>query len=89
MQPIAAKIAQERHLPSSDYRDVISALKKDQIPGDQILPHYQKRLAEIEGIIRREHLITLPDRPAIIRLGVGRRDRAAAGPAYGSTAFDR
>lgn len=68
MQPIAAKIAKERHLPSSDYRDVIAALKKDQIPGDQIMPHYKARLAEIEAIIRREHLITLPDRPAIIRL---------------------
>ena len=68
MRPIAAKIAKERHLPSSDYRDVIRELKKDQIPGDQVLPHYQKRLAEIEGIIQHEHLVTLPDRPAIIRL---------------------
>ncbi len=68
MQAVAAKIAEERHLPSSDYRDVIRALKKDQIPGDQVLPHYQKRLAEIEDILRREHLITLPERPAIIRL---------------------
>jgi len=68
MQALAAGIAKARHLPSSDYRDVIAALKKDQIPGDQVLPHYQKRLAEIEGIIRREHLITLPDRPAVIRL---------------------
>ncbi len=68
MAPIAAKIAEERHLPSSDYRDVIRDLKKDQIPGDEVLPHYQKRLAEIEGILRSQHLITLPDRPAIIRL---------------------
>jgi hypothetical protein len=68
MQSIAAKVAKERHLPSPDYRAVIAALKKDQIPGDQVLPHYQKRLAEIEDIIRREHLVTLPDRPAIIRL---------------------
>ena len=68
MQPIAAKIAAERHLASSDYRDVMAALKKDQIPGDQIMPHYHARLAEIEGIVRREHLATLPDRPAIIRL---------------------
>jgi hypothetical protein len=68
MQTIAAKIAKERNLPSSDYRDVIAALKKDQIPGDQVLASYQKRLSEIEGIIRREHLVTLPDRPAIIRL---------------------
>ena len=28
MKPIAARIAQERHLPSSDYRDVIRELKK-------------------------------------------------------------
>jgi hypothetical protein len=68
MQAVAAKIAKERNLPSSDYRDVIAALKKDQIPGDQVLPYYQKRLGEIEAIIRREHLVTLPDRPAIIRL---------------------
>jgi uncharacterized protein DUF885 len=68
MQSIAAKVAKERHLPSPDYRAVIAALKKDQIPGDQVLPHYRKRLAEIEDIIRREHLVTLPDRPAIIRL---------------------
>jgi hypothetical protein len=68
MQPIADRIAKERHLPSSDYRDVIAALKKDQIPADQIMPHYHERLAEIESIVRREHLVTLPDRPAVIRL---------------------
>jgi len=62
------KIAQDRHLPSSGYRDVIRVLKKDQLPADQILPHYQQRLADIETILRREHLITLPDRPAIIAI---------------------
>jgi uncharacterized protein (DUF885 family) len=68
MRPLAARIAKVRGLKSSDYRDVIRALKQEQLPGDQILPHYQKRLEEIEGIVRREHLITLPDRPAIIHL---------------------
>lgn len=68
MQKLATKIAQQRHLPSSNYRDVIRTLKKDQLPADQILPHYQQTLAEIENIVRREHLITLPDRAAIIRL---------------------
>jgi len=68
MQTLATKIAQERHLPSSGYRDVIRILKKDQLAGDQILPHYQQRLADIEAILRREHLITLPDRPAIITI---------------------
>jgi uncharacterized protein (DUF885 family) len=68
MQKLATKIAQDRHLPSSGYRDVIRVLKKDQLAGDQILPHYQQRLADIEAILRREHLITLPDRPAIIAI---------------------
>jgi hypothetical protein len=68
MQPIAAKIAKARGLKSSDYRDVIQALKKEQLSGDQILPHYQKRLAEIEDIVRKNRLVTLPDRPAIIHL---------------------
>ena len=68
MQKLATKIAQDRHLPSSGYRDVVRTLKKDQLAGDQILPHYQQRLAEIEAILRREHLITLPDRPAIIAI---------------------
>ena len=68
MKPIAARIAAARKLPSSDYRDVIRELKKEQLNGDDILPHYQKRLAEIENIIRDNHLLTLPARPAIIHL---------------------
>ncbi|HEY3850990.1 MAG TPA: DUF885 domain-containing protein [Steroidobacteraceae bacterium] len=68
MAPIAAKIALERHLPSSDYRSVIAELKKAQLTGDAILPFYEKRLKDIEAIIVKERLVSLPDRPAIIRL---------------------
>lgn len=68
MQPIAAKIARKRKLPSSDYRDVIRELKKEQLSGAEILRHYQRRLAEIEEIVRRNHLVTLPQRPAIIEI---------------------
>jgi uncharacterized protein (DUF885 family) len=68
MAPIAAQIARQRKLPSSDYRDVIAALKKEQITGDAIMPFYEKRLKDIEAIIVKRNLVTLPDRPAIIRL---------------------
>ncbi len=37
MKPIAEQIAKQRHLPSSDYRDVIRELKKQQLVGDAIL----------------------------------------------------
>jgi hypothetical protein len=68
MKPIAARIAAARKLPSADYRDVIRVLKKEQLgPGD-IMPRYQRRLAEIESIVRANKLVTLPSRPAIIRL---------------------
>ena len=46
MKPIAAQIAKQRNLPSSDYRDVIGELKKKQIVGDAILPLYQERLKQ-------------------------------------------
>ena len=69
MADVAQQIAAERKLPSADYRDVIRELKKEQLGGDVILPHYKQRLGEIEIIIRREKLVTLPERPARIRLG--------------------
>jgi uncharacterized protein (DUF885 family) len=69
MQTVAARIAQARKLPSSDYREVIRALKREQIPDTEVLAHYQGRLREIERIIRAHKLVTLPSRPARIRLG--------------------
>jgi len=67
MQVLARQIAAKRHLPSSDYREVIRELKKQQVKPGDLLPLYRKRLAEIETIIRREKLVSLPDRKASIR----------------------
>jgi uncharacterized protein (DUF885 family) len=68
MAPLAAQIAKANGYPSSDYRAVIAELKKKQITGEAILPFYNDRLHEIEKIIMANNLVTLPDRPAIIRL---------------------
>jgi uncharacterized protein (DUF885 family) len=68
MAPIAARVAKERGYPSGDYRAVIAELKKNQITGEAILPFYNNRLHEIEKIIAANNLVTLPARPAIIRL---------------------
>jgi uncharacterized protein (DUF885 family) len=68
MQKVAAVIAHDRHLANADYRDVVRALKKEQLTGDAILPAYQQRLTDVEGIIRDHHLVTLPARPARIRI---------------------
>jgi uncharacterized protein (DUF885 family) len=68
MKPIAAEIAQQRHLPATDYRDVIRELKKSQLVGDAILPYYQDVLKQIEQIITDHQIVALPNRPARIRI---------------------
>jgi hypothetical protein len=69
MQAIAPRVAAERGFASPDYRDVIRELKREQIHGDAdaIVAFYRARLEEIEEIVRRENLLTLPKRPARIR----------------------
>jgi hypothetical protein len=68
MQTLAAQVAKEHGFSLTDYRDVIRELKKRQITGDAILPFYQARLKAIEDIVVAKNLVTLPNRPAIIRL---------------------
>ena len=68
MAPLAAAIARDHHFASSDYRSVLAELKKQQITGDAILPLYEARLHQIEGVIAEHKIVTLPTRPALIRL---------------------
>ncbi len=68
MQAMAPLIAREKGYDTTDYREVIRLLKKERIPGDQLLDYYYARLADLEAIIRREQLLTLPERNAGIRI---------------------
>jgi len=68
MQAIAAQVARQRGWADPDYRAVIRQLKKEQVVGEAILPLYQDTLRKLEDVIRRERLVTLPQRPARIRL---------------------
>ncbi len=79
MQAIAYRIAEQRGWESSDYRDVMRKLKEDQIEVDKVLDLYRERLKILEDIIRREDIVSLPDRDAVIRLAT--EAEAAAIPA--------
>jgi len=68
MRALAPLVAHENELESNDYREVIRALKKKQLVGNDIVRFYEKRLNEMERIIRREALASLPERDASIRL---------------------
>ena len=69
MEALAPLIAAEKGYDTNDYREVIALLKRDgAIDGDKLLDHYNAVLRDIEEIIVREKLVTLPDRDAGIRI---------------------
>jgi hypothetical protein len=80
MDALARIIAAQKGYKSASYRDVIRELKKNPIPKDKLLDVYQDHLAQIEDFIRREHLVTLPMRDAVIRLGTEAESAAIPGP---------
>jgi hypothetical protein len=80
MQEIAVRVAKQRGFKSSNYRDVIRELKKEQFKGDEILPKYEATLRQIEDIIRKNHLVTLPERPAIISIASAAETAAQPAP---------
>ena len=80
MNSIARALAAQRGWKAEDYRDVIRLLKKERIPEDKLLPLYKERLAQIEEIIRREHIVSLPERAAVIRLATEAESAASPAP---------
>ncbi len=80
MQALAAGLARQHGWKSADYRDVIRELKKQRIPNERLIEVYRERLAGIEAIVRREHLISLPDRAAVIRLATPAETAATPAP---------
>ena len=80
MQSLSLAIARQRGLQSADYRDVIRELKKAHIPSDRLLEVYRERLAGIEKIVREQHLISLPERAAVIRLATPAESAAIPAP---------
>lgn len=79
---VAARVAKEHGMASSDYRDVIHELKKNQLTADSVMPLYHQTLSSIEEIIRREHLVTLPDRPCIVRVASAAETAQQPAPHY-------
>jgi uncharacterized protein (DUF885 family) len=79
MRQLAPRVAKKYGWQLDTYQDVIRQLKKDQLAGDAILTHYRGRLKQIEQIIRRHDIVTLPAREARIRLASAAE--SAAGPA--------
>jgi hypothetical protein len=68
MKEIAPQIALKKGLKTSDYRDVILALKQESLSAEETLRLYQNRAQELENIIQQQNLVTLPQQEFKIRL---------------------
>lgn len=80
MDAIARQVAQQRGWKDADYRAVMRELKKDKLPSDKVLEIYRERLKNIEDFTRREKLVTLPAREAVIRLATEAESAAQPAP---------
>jgi uncharacterized protein (DUF885 family) len=76
----ARRVAKERGYEVSDYREVLRRLKKDTIANDALMPTYRARLKDIEEIVRREQIVTMPEREAVIRLASEAESTAIPAP---------
>jgi uncharacterized coiled-coil protein SlyX len=68
MKALARHIARQRGWEEAGLLPVIRRLKAEQVPNDRLLPLYRQRLAALEAIVRREDLVSLPEREAVIRV---------------------
>jgi uncharacterized protein (DUF885 family) len=82
MQLVAQHIAQERGLKDSDYRAVIRVLKAQPIPNQQVEAAYREVNHQIEQIITRERIVTLPNRPMVMRLATAAENAGQPAPHF-------
>ena len=81
MQALAPLVAKEKGYDTDDYREIIALLKRDgAIDGDKLLDHYFNILRELEAIIVREKIISLPAREAGIRIATAAETAVSPAP---------
>ncbi len=81
MQQIAPLIAKAHGFASNDYRDVIRALKKEQLGRDHVEPYYRNEvIPAIEHAIVEHRIVALPQRPMIMRLASDAENAAQPAP---------
>jgi hypothetical protein len=68
MMALAPLVAAQEGFDTSDYRKVIMRLKEDQVQGDQLMARYRETMSELDLIIERENLVSLPEEPARVRM---------------------
>ena len=68
MMALAPLIAKQKGYETNNYREVIKLLKQEQVHGDKLMARYRETMVELDAIIKREDLVSLPDEPARVRM---------------------
>jgi hypothetical protein len=81
MDALAPLVAAERGWDTSmSTYDVVKALQAEQIPHDQVLEAYSGTLERIEALLTENDVVTIPERPAGIRIGTEAETAAQPAP---------
>lgn len=80
MIALAPRVAADKGLTPGSYVDVIRQLKRGSIPDDRIEASYAEVNRTIEAAIRRERIVTLPQRPMKMRLASAAESAAQPAP---------
>jgi uncharacterized protein (DUF885 family) len=80
MQALAPLVASDKGWEVEDYPSVIRKLRESQLEPDAVLPYYEQINGELEEIIRRERIVSLPGRPGIIRMATDAETAALPAP---------
>jgi uncharacterized protein (DUF885 family) len=81
MQALAPLVAQQKGLDIRDYRELIRALKQEQLGPDEIEAFFRDTvMPELERQIVANRVVDLPDRPMIMRLATAAETAAQPAP---------
>ena len=68
MMALAPLVARQKGYKTTNYREVIELLKQEQVHGDELMASYREIMEQLDVIIEREELVSLPDEPARVRM---------------------
>ena len=68
MMALAPLVARQKGYRTTNYREVIELLKQEQVHGDELMASYREIMEQLDVIIEREELVSLPDEPARVRM---------------------
>jgi len=80
MQALAPQVAAKFGYTDTSYPAVLAELKKRTIPEDRMEAHYAEVLDQLQQIVARERIVTLPDYPVRMRLGTTAENAASPAP---------